>query len=156
MAARIIEIANAVKSRIEFGWDVPAPATVTRKYLLDVEDERGLQSLSGRQVYVFPAAMVDAGEIARSRIAETEYRIAVLIVEPYTTAGQPSNSWLDERLAWVESDIWNKLAPSDSLRSYESDVWTETAEMLVAYDAAILREQRAFWCEFEFGFREDA
>lgn len=156
MAARVLELADAVVVAIQAGWDDPAPATVSRVYLFDVPDsDLGLRSVEGRQVYVFPAGIADAGLVTRNT-SQTEYRIAVLIVERYTEPGDPPSSWVDDRVTWVETEIWNKLSAFNALASQERGVWAETAESVSIYDAAILREHRCFWSEFEFAYREDA
>lgn len=146
--ARLIEVADAVTDRIEATLDDPASTTVSREYTLDIK----AASVTGRLVYVLPGGVENQGPANRATDYD-HYKIGVVVVERYTGTGPAPKEWLDARLLWVESQIWNRL---QDVRQglLLGCLWPQLSNWL-AYDYDLLREKKLFWSELEITYRED-
>lgn len=156
MAARTIELRNAIADRLLSVWGDPAPATVSVGWRIDVPDD----SPSGRVVFVAPASYRSEGPVTRATDLN-DYRYAVLVVERYTDAGDPTEEWLSERAAFVQESVYDVLQNvgldrAENTAALLNSFWCETAEVTVVYDLEALTEHKLFWSEIEFTFREEA
>lgn len=155
MAARIVEVCDLAVDRIREGWGDPAPAAVERCYLYQVPDERsGLDSLAGRIVLVYPPpdeAYIDGGPVTRRR-NDAGYRVVVTVIEPYTGTGRPPREWVDERVAWVEAEVYAKLG--DNRTMIGGTLRCQENRASVLHDVVASEQMSAFWSECEFEFRE--
>ena len=144
--ARIIEVCDAIVDKVTLAW-VPLGADgVSRQYLTPVKAE----FIQGRQVYVFPANYGD--EPADRADDLKEHRVALLVVERYTDAGAPTVEWIDERVNFVQTFLWDELTNPRS-QAILDDLWPHTGEVAV-YDVAMLSEKKLFWSELDLVFRE--
>jgi hypothetical protein len=148
--ARIIAVCDAIVTRLQTVLSPAAPDEVARKYLAPVKAE----TLRGRKVYVFPVRYSDAPASRAENL--TDYTVAVLVVERYEDAGEPTDEWIDERVNFAES-VYHALdfGGGEDLLAVEStrEVWCETADAPV-YDVEMLSTKKLFWAELEFLFRE--
>lgn len=147
--ARLIEVADAVVTRITSNLDVPGSATVAREYTIDVRAE----DVSGRLVYVLPGGVENQGPATRSDDFD-DYKIGVVIVERYTGTAADRKAWLDARLLWVQTQIWDRLQDVRAYGLLLSSLWPQLSNWL-AYDYELLRQKKLFWSELEITFRED-
>lgn len=152
MSSRIAEVCDAIVAGIAASWSPPAGSGVERVYLAPVNAE----SISGRRVYVFPARYTD--EPADRGEQLTGYTIAVLVAERFTDPGQPTVAWVDERVEFVESEIYDLVGNYGSNVPFlevtgHGKIWAETADATV-YDPEMLATKKLFWAELEFTLRE--
>lgn len=160
--ARVLDLCNAVVTAIQTAWNPTGPDAVSRVYAPDVglsPDETDTL-ISGRQVYVFPAAYGSPGLATRSELWR-RHTIAVLVVERYTAAaGAPTTAWIDDRVAFVEQQIFNLLR--DPTLELAGSVVTqafpipdeEAGRVDPVYDLETLIEHRTFWSQATFEFQE--
>ena len=146
--ARIIEVCDAAVDLIVAALDNPTDATVSREYLPDVDAE----TITDRLVYVFPDGYSQVETNTRSQDLD-EYRVVVLTVERYESAGTPPKAWIDARVLFVQQKIYETLSDARTVRLLDT-IWPEVAEVTVAYDPEELRERKLFWSEAVFTFRE--
>lgn len=152
--ARIITVAEAVKTRINSVWAPSAPDTVERAYRYKPSDKE-LSSLTGRHVRVYPSQYGD--ELETRGEDRHQFRIAIVAVERYTDAGLPSNAWMDARVYWAEQKIADALdydgrvSSSGFLTAGSMKLLTESIEVAV-YDVEYQESLHLFWSEFEIVF----
>jgi hypothetical protein len=153
MAARIVEVRNAVVSRVNNAWVVRGGPDdlVLAPYRFDIDSGKH----KGRKVYVFPSAYT--GNPATRSEDQNDYSIVVLIVERYTGAGDPTDVWVDERVEWVEW-LLNLLGDVRAERllseSASGGLWPETAETTTVYDVEELSEHKLFVSVIHVTYRE--
>src|SRR5262249_8427642 len=138
--ARITEVAAGV---FEFLAGIIAPSDpdkLTRGYAA----RDNLIGLDGKRVRIFPEAYGDAERLARRRVAK-EYAVVIVFEEPYLEPAQAGEDgpvpqeWIDDRVNWVETYLFNPLNTSfvrqedglllDTLR-------TQMCEVTTVYDPA--------------------
>lgn len=154
--ARIVEVIDAVVSRVDAAWTGKgANDSVSRVYLAPLS----LASLTGRKVWFFPVRYGD--DTADRGENLTTYTVAAIIAERYEGGeAEPPQEWIDERLAFVEQQVYTECDFGDSVDFLSLDTsrraWTETIDVAAAYDVELLSKKQVFWCEIEFGLREVA
>lgn len=148
MPARIVTVADAVKDRINDNLDPALSATVARVFHVDIDSK----DLSGRQVYVFPAGYMDVEPATRSDDLK-EFRIGIVIVERYTASEFPTDSWMEERLEWVQNNVFDRLV-DPRVGVLLDCLWPDTATVL-AWDYDLLVEKKLFFSEVEINYREE-
>lgn len=156
--ARISEVADGAQAVIDAAWTGKgANDAVTVEYELPVRESE-VNQLVGRKVYVFEEGYGNVGITARGKDLN-EYRIKVMCVERYTTAGRVSKTWARERVKFVAEKIVDAL---DFTREADgrllTTLWTETINVESVYVAEFMSGEngRLFWSEIEFAFREEA
>jgi hypothetical protein len=135
------ELAETIQLSIGSGEDIQA----SRAY----RQELNLGTFDGRQIRVFPKSYTSPGVTTRREI----YRLATVIVviaERYTGDGFPPDDWMDERVVWVEQNIFDVFADVTPFRL--GKYWCDTADVTIAYDYDLLTENKIFWSEIELGF----
>lgn len=153
--ARIIEVIDAIISRVDAAWTGKATGdAVSRVYLAPLD----LASLTGRKVWFFPVRYSDA--VASRGENETTYTIAAIVAERYTGGeAEPPRSWIDTRAAFVEQQVYQQCDFGDSVAllvpGTGREVWTDSADTPV-YDVEFLSKKQTFWAELEFTLKEIA
>jgi hypothetical protein len=106
---------------------------------------------AGRKVYVIRSATT--GGPATRNDDQTDYSIAVLVVERYTDAGDPSREWIDERVDWVHDMIFN---PFDfrTPPSWNPFLRTIGGDVLVCDLNKLIAGGKLFWSVVGFSFEE--
>jgi len=157
--ARIVEVADGVVARINTVWAPVAPNTVSRQYELPMHENDLI--VSGRQVWVFPDGYLRIEPATRASYLN-EYRIRVVIAERYADAAGPApTAWLDARLYFVASMIVDALDYAAAATGMPTglllnNLWTESIEVVEAYAHDLLAENKLFFSEVIFAFREIA
>ncbi len=155
MASRVNEVCDALIDRLVSLLPSGDKTTFERTYvpdILDAEFAAGLLGLTGRKVYVMPASYGQA-EIATRSQDLNRYGPSVLVVERYTEAGGVARPWLDDRVEWVERQVFG---PLQNLRAEPllGSLWSHAADVTLVFDPDFLREHKLFWSEVTFEFRE--
>ena len=153
MASNILTVCDALVTAIDAAWTTKTAdsGSVSREYIAPLSTSE-LSSLTGRKVYVIPGDYVN--NPATRKEDQWEYRIGVLVVERYASAGLPSNSWMDTRVDFVENIVANACDYSHSLLSVSNrEVWTESLETQT-YNLDLLNESNLFWSETSLVLRE--
>lgn len=160
--ARITTVGDALVADVLATWaadrgsPVAAPDECERLYLTPVD----LGRLTGRKVWVTPAAFLD--EAATRRLNRGEYTFAVIVAERYPAAGLPPKAWLDERVRFVEL-LYDRLGSFGNERAsgwlqadgHPGGLWTERAAVGEVYSFDYLDRHHVFWAELELEFRGD-
>jgi hypothetical protein len=149
VAAEIITVCEAIKTWIADGLDAPGDATVSRVYIAPVN----VDTLTTRQIFVFPLKYSN-GPATRGE-DEWVYGVQVTCVEKYTTAGNPTNTWLDNLVEFVQHKISDRCDFVRELFTFAStrELFTQTNEVTV-YDEALLSQEKLFRSDVVFEFRE--
>lgn len=151
MAARINTVVDACVTAITAALPGGDGTTVSRDYLPDVLDAEMIGTLSGRYCFVFPLGYSQVEAATRAEDLN-EYRVGVLVVERFTDAGDPSRSWTDTRLEWVQDQVYDVLGDVRG-SALITGLYNETNDVTQAYDPVLLRSHKLFWSECEFAFR---
>jgi hypothetical protein len=109
MASRLVELADEVAAKLATAIGAPVDplvVNVERVYVPSIDPEKLLANV--RRVDVYPLTLADAGPLSRVIDAETA-KIGVVVYERYTELGNAPKTWMDERLAWVETVIKPEL-----------------------------------------------
>lgn len=155
MAARIVEVRNAVVARILAAWvGRGADDNVTGPYRLDIDTKK----LKGRQVYVFPSSTT--GGPAYRGDDQNDYTLVVLVAEVYTGKGNPPDAWVDARVEfceWLNQTVLGdprapRLLAVEGVE--DSGLWPETAEVTTVYDIEELAEKKLFLSVLGVTYRE--
>jgi hypothetical protein len=163
--ARITDCLDRVVAAVEELID-PAetdPATVVeRKYTLEYLDAQYwkdnpdlLTKFTGRRVYVFGMETSQV-EAATRGLDRNEYRVTLTTLERYTAARDAGSDaafdlWTDERVAWVEDVIYDRLGEARSRTDRPGPMALRSAgyvpfskEWTRVYDYDLLRTQGLF------------
>ena len=147
MSARTTELAKAAATAIAL--QVRATATVERCYVPDVDTDA--LPAGSRRVFVFAPAYTDEGMISR-RDQLSSYVINFVVVEKYGDPGAPTNEWLDELVAWTNTNIIQFLG--DATKRFAGTAWADSAVVEV-YDVDELIERKTFWSNISIIFKDD-
>lgn len=145
MAARIVEVRNALAAAISAWWTPTAPNAVLTPWRFDIDTK----THTGRKVYVFPS------EYLRENIArgaeQADYTFAVLVAERYEDQGQPPDSWTDDRVEWCESLLEQLDTPGNLLLS---SLWPQEAAVTTVFDLEELTARKLFLSVLNVTYRE--
>jgi hypothetical protein len=149
MAADIIDVCDAIVSRITTGLAEGDTSTVERVYIAPIK----VESISDRVVYVFPANKSQS-PASRSEY-EQVYRVAVIVAERFSDAGEPTKTWTDTRVSFVQDKVEKRCDFTKELLVFDTtrELWTQTIETDI-YDADQLTINKLFWSEITFEFHE--
>lgn len=153
--ARIITVCDALVSAIDTAWTGKGTGdAVFRVYLAPVTVEE-LNSLVGRQVYVFPGAY--SKELETRRENRYTLTIGILTIERYTEAGPPPTAWLDDRTAFVEQTVYAAVDYDGRtmLAIGSRRIWTDSIEV-ETFNLDMLNEKNLFWSELTVTMKEIA
>ena len=148
MAARIVEVCDAVVAVIAAAWSPTGNDTVSREYDADIDSKK----LVGRKVYVFPASYANPEPSSRSEDFY-DYAVAVMVSERYEDAGRVPNSWVDDRIAFTRDKVYEPLSDARTLLILGT-LYPLTAEVDPVYDVDELRSRKLFVSVVNFTFRE--
>ena len=136
MAARILDVCDALVAAIQAAWSPASPDGVERGYVSKIK----VGELTGRRVYVFPLRYSDSPASRSENL--TDYSVGVVVVERYRDAGVPDKDWTDERVTFVEEVVYSALdfgGDEDVLVvAGHKGLWTESADVTVYDPAAML------------------
>lgn len=149
MADRLVEVrdglATAIAARIG---DETITVESTWDFTLNREES---PTLPGRMLYVMALGDREIGPASRGDDLR-EYEIRVYVIEAYPDGGRIPDAWVAERLQWVTDYVmWHGNQRRDELLGSLSP---ERCYRTVACDPWALREQKLFWSEVDFAFRE--
>lgn len=159
MTARVLDAADAAVALVLAGWSDKGEADgVTRVYAPPVNlTEDSDSPIAGRQVFVFPGPY-DAAQLDRAD-QWRRYTLRVLVVERYTAgAGGPPTAWVDERVGFVQTVVFDPLADQSLVLVGEMTPDPEADDAHAAvdtlYDVDVLLNHKTFWSVMTFVFRE--
>jgi hypothetical protein len=136
------ELVTVIQGNLSSGDDIE----VTRAY----RQELDLGKFTGRKVRVFPKSYTSPDVITRREVL-WQASLVIVVAERFTDNGFPDNAWMDERIVWVEQNIFDVFGNVEPFRL--GKYWCESADVTVAYDWELLNEDRVFWSETELVFR---
>ncbi|WP_020467850.1 hypothetical protein [Zavarzinella formosa] len=147
MPARIVALADAVASAIAARFP---DETVTRSYL----DEAELSEITGRMIYVHPGPWAEVEPATREQ-KWRDFTIEVVIRDRHTAAGTLPDSWVDDRMAFVE-EVWAFAGDERDAALGEAigDAIPNATEVTVPYEPDYLRDFKVFQAEFTVTYRE--
>jgi hypothetical protein len=120
---------------------------IARAYRIEFD----LSSIIKRYVRIFPVGYAGLEPVTR-REDYYDVILRLTIVERYTGKGDPSNDWLDERVDWVETNIFNPFA--DSRAPFRlGEYWSQFASVESVYDYDLLNEDQVFASDVLLTFR---
>ena len=151
MPANIITVCDALVTAVEAGLESPLDATVARLYLAPLDLSKDI----GRYVWLFPA---EYSFLPASRNENNwTYSVGVIVAERYTGAGEPTATWIDERVEFCEAKVFGLFDYTHQWLSFGVDgarrLFTTVGDVTV-YDALQLTEKKLFWSEMRFEFTE--
>lgn len=151
MAADLVTLADAIKVKLQT--DLDDAATVERIWQMTLD----LGTFEGKRVLIFPLGYSDGGPVTR-REKFWDLRYSFVVTERYTgekdADGDVPDSWVDEQVAWVEEQIYNRLSDEKNPYIIEETYWAQLAEVVAAVDFVYLSQQNLFWSEVEVTFRK--
>ena len=152
MAARIVEVRDAVVERVAAWWGPSAPDEVLGPAEFDLDTSKML----GRQVRVFPSTYT-GGPVDRSG-DQNDYTVVIAVTEVFRDAGEVPAAWVDELVAWSERllNAVGSVRAERLLATGEagSGLWPETAECTTVYDLEELTERKLFLSVLTIMYRE--
>lgn len=149
--SRLVNIADLVKTAVETG---PfADPAITPKEVRRVWQFEYTERMAGLRIYVIPLGYEFVESASRGKNLY-EYRIGFIVVDRFLPEGAASDEWVDERVKWIETYIWDKLSDP---RTFDA-VWGVRPESggVVAYDADLLREKKIFFSDVTIAFRQES
>jgi len=160
MAARVIEIVDAVVAYIRANQEPTNGATVERRVPPDTQVERAYyENLVGRWVYVFPTRKRFTNEgRTRGRRAQV-FDVSVVVAErvPTDYRTEPERrAWADTVVEWVEDTIHAPLTDETTLDLIAGAAIhpTEAAGIVDLVNPGAWAEGRLFWSEVQLAFWE--
>lgn len=153
--AAILKLADEVRAMLAD--ELPEPARVSRSYTPDLDRK----NLTGRLVWVIPAAYLDAARVARKRV-HTGNKLAVVVAERYEEPAQADpdepvpNEWVDERVDWVKAHVFDLLNNTgiEQADRLLGRFWPHTCEQSIVFDVDKLGHEKTFWSLTEVEYRE--
>ena len=162
--ARVLDVCDRCVSAIaeRVPPDAASPAiAVERSYAPDwldpdfwSDNPKLLTAFTGRKVYVFPAGASQVQPATRGADLN-EYRVAVVTLERYAdAAGQPPLAWTDDRVLWVQDNVFDLLGDVRGDPPPVRGCWPQGQEWRVVYSPELLRSDRLFRSEVLIAFRK--
>ncbi len=156
MAARVIEVADAVVAFLQASWVPVAPDLVERVYGAEFGLTVGYEPLlAGRRLMVYPATYEHPNLETRT-IYRKEFVLKVCGVERYTgDEALPPKEWMDDRVEWFEKKVFlplrnqNLVVLTSLIPSLENPATVDEV-----YDIAKYFENKTFWTTGTFSFQE--
>jgi hypothetical protein len=152
--ARLVVFAEAIVEAIQDGWatgEQPASVTTVSRRWVTRESENQLASMgSGRKVWVFGVGYSDES-LTRGRDFG-EYRVTIDTVRRYTEAAEFPDYWVDDEIAFVQSEVWDKLSDPRAAEII-GGYFPDAGSVSVVVDEAMLAANKVFWCRVELTFK---
>ena len=162
MAARILDLCDALAATVQAAWAPTAPDAVSREYGLEVGLDPTYADilLTGRKVYVFPASYNNDRILDRKSTLD-KYTVSVLICERFSdVAGSINKAWMDARVLFVEQSILRTLSnleyrplASGSYRGMTIDP-EQLGVVDVVFDRDLYMQRKTFWSQCTFVYQE--
>lgn len=160
--SRLSEVAKLVAAALDQAADPAAGITVQRTYAPDWldpdywKDNPNLQTeFTGRRVYVFGSAERQEGPATRGE-DYNDYTITIIILERYDGSEPiPPDDWIEEREAWVESQVYDRLGDARAEGDDEvvPDAIAQSQEWAQVYSIDYLRQLKLFRSEVNITYR---
>lgn len=153
MPSNSVEVANAVVELLTDTFD-DTDIEVSRQW----KKRNNLGTIEGRKVDVFPTSMADEGPASRKQNFY-DVAISVVCIERYINEDDPqvTDVWIDERVLFVEEEIFNILSDGRlRLQTTNGVYWPDKAEITVLCSMSYLDENNIFWSEVEVTYRKIA
>lgn len=158
-ASGLLDVRDRVAAALARLADPAAAVTVETAFAPDWldpdlwKDNPGLAArFTGRRVFVFAAGKAQAATASR-KLDLNEYRVEVVVIERYAAAGPPPDDWVAERVAWVETEIYDRLGDARAVPLPVRDCFPQSQEWDQVYSYELLRELKLFRSGVIFGFR---
>lgn len=150
MPADILQLADDLKGELDTLYTGLDPAvTVLRDYYVTVQVDR----MTGRNVWLFPLGYGNEGPSTRQDDTY-DFTLGVVYAEKWTSTGLPSKSWVDERILFVEEQIYVPLCDGRRFYGAGENYWSQTADVTLVYNVDYLRDFKLFWSELQFTYRK--
>ena len=146
--ARLTEVAEGVAALIRAGWEPAEDDEIAREYV----DESKFADLRGRKVIVFGTGFREAERVSRTEVVN-EYDVTVVVVERFEDKGVPLKEWLDERVYFVEQELFNRLNVDQPGELLLGSLWAETVDVPECPDPDLVL-RKIFWAEVAVSYRE--
>lgn len=130
----------------------------------DYDFEEDLGTLGGMAITVMPLRYGQSEPATRREDAH-DLVLGLIIREKYGEPSEPTKavpkSWMMERVAFVQNEIFNPL--SDSRTQFEvptgvgsaiEQYWCQFAEVTIAYRWQFMKQHKVFWSEVELTYRK--
>jgi len=148
VASRIEAVADAVVDAVSDAWNPTAPSEVLWDFLLPY----AFEDRSGRSVFFVPTKYGNS-PITRGEDVHT-YDLTAVVIERYESAGEPTKSWIKERVEFVQDYVVDLLDYSrDPLVFATTRKLTTRSADVVVYVPEKL-QGKLFWSEINFIFEE--
>ena len=148
MADRLLEVADIVVAAVDAAWDPAEPDKCSREYGV----EGDLTTVKGRRLYAFPVGDGEAERLDRTTVV-WEYRFVLIAFERYEPAGLPPKEWMDDRLNWYRTTVYDALNVDRASEYLGGTLYTQAITRDLAYDFDAYRDG-VFWCEGSLALRE--
>lgn len=159
MASRILAACDAVRDLLEAALEPAEPDRIQRAYVpaLDRAD------FDGWRIWVYPVGYRDRDRLSRGTVRK-ELRVTVEVEVKYDLAASPDESgrvppeWVDEQVAWVETQVFDRLNEAGVHASalVGGRFRTETCEVTLVADPLRLHEDKVVVSLIEVTYTEPA
>jgi len=159
MAARVLEVADAVVDYIRANMDDRGVTAVERRVPPDVLEEKAFyENLVGRWVFVLPTRHRFGENRTRGRRAHV-YELSVITAErvPTDYRNEPERrAWSDGVLEWIENTIHLPLTDEENLVLIAGAALypTEAAGLLNLIEPSLWSQLHLLWSEVQLAFWE--
>ncbi len=144
----ILTVCDALVEAVVAALGSIGDAEVERLYLAPLD----MAADTARHVWFFPATLSRRPE-NRAENSLT-YRVACVVAQRYTDPGEPSKTWVDDLVAFVQSRVYFPLDfIRDPLMFGDNRQLITTGGEITIYDAERL-QRGLFWSEITFEFQE--
>lgn len=148
--ARIIEVRDALKARIEELWPVEDRASADDEVLAPLVFRLKAETTKGRKVFILASAYVK--EIASRSSDRCDYTYVILVSERYRGQGHPPDEWITERISFCEWLI-DSIGDARGPRLLNS-LWPERSAITAVLDYDEMVERKLFGAAMEITYRE--
>jgi hypothetical protein len=153
MDARLDQVADAVKARLEEAWgDHDFRIEVADSPFVEVNDRENADFLKTRTILIVPIGYSFPGMVSRSE-ENQDHTLRIGVFELFTNEGPPSTAWIRERKQWVEESIIDVLFDSEAEPILGTCI-PDTGDVVIASDPEMLRVHKVFYSEIEIVYRE--
>lgn len=148
--ARIIEVRDAIKTRINELWHPDDREGPDDEVLTPWVFRIAAATIRGRKIFIFPSAYLS--EMATRKSDQGDYTYVLFVCERYREQGDPQDAWIDERVSFCE---WLVNAVGDARGPKLLDtLWPETSGVELVYDTEELTERKLFCSVLNVTYRE--
>lgn len=148
--ANILAVCDYLVDVVEAAWTtITADDSVERLYVAPLK----LHEQSGRHVYIFPLSY--SNQPATRGHDDWTYQVGIIVLERYEDAGEPPVSWMDDRVDFVQSKVFDALDFTRSPGNVSGGLRVLTQEAnCEVYNVDLMTQERQFRSELRFTFTE--